>query len=280
MPELSLENYLSQSISQANWRSIGFNKRAGVLVPLFTTYSKNSFGIGDLGDLKLVIDWAKLIGNSIIQLLPMNEVGALFCPYDAISSFALEPSYICLKDFRQISKKKFTSKSFEHNYVDYAVKEEKLRLLWEVYLAEDLSPATDGLTALTINPVQSRGIDFESFQLDNFYWLEDFVLFKVLKKHHQDRAWYDWEDKFKNRLPKALQDFKQENIEEITFQMWLQWILFKQFRDVQNYAAKNNILIKGDLPVLVCADSADVWSHPGFFKLDSALGPRRICMPH
>ena len=256
MPELNLEKYLSQSLSKSNWMNIGFNKRAGVLIPLFTIHSKSSFGIGDLGDLKLLIDWAKSTGNSIIQLLPMNELGALFCPYDALSSFALEPSYICLKDFRQISKKKFVSKSHDHNYVDYAVKEEKLRLLWDVYLTEDLSQA----------------IDFESFQHDNFYWLADFVLFKVLKKYHQGKAWYDWEDKFKNRLSEALQDFKQENIEEITFQMWLQWILFKQFRDAQNYAAKNNILIKGDLPVLVSKDSADVWSHPGFFKLETAAG--------
>jgi len=54
--------------------------------------------------------------------------------------------------------------------------------------------------------------------------------------------------------------------------MWLQWILFKQFKEVSDYAFKNNILIKGDLPVLVSRDSADVWSHPQFFKLDSAAG--------
>ncbi|MFA5092579.1 MAG: 4-alpha-glucanotransferase [Candidatus Omnitrophota bacterium] len=256
MPEIALENYLSKSISKDNWKNIGFDKRAGILIPLFTTHSKHSFGIGDLGDLKLVIDWAKSTGNSIIQLLPMNEVGGLFCPYDAVSSFAIEPAYICLKDFPQLKGKKFTSKFSDHNHVDYAVKAAKLQLLWEVYLKEDLSQA----------------LDFESFQQDNFYWLADFALFKVLKIHHQDKAWYDWPDCFKNRSFEALQKFQQENIEEITFQMWLQWILFKQFRDAQNYAAKNNILIKGDLPVLVSGDSADVWSHPGFFKLDFAVG--------
>ena len=256
MPELSLENSLSKSISKDNWKSIGFKKRAGVLIPLFTVYSQNSYGIGDLGDLKLIVDWAKLTVNSIIQLLPMNEVGPLFCPYDALSSFALEPAYICLNEFAALRGEKF--KLFVDDYldVDYALKEEKLRLLWDVYLVQDLSEA----------------LDFEEFQQKNFYWLPDFALFKVLKEYHQGKPWYEWEPDFKNRSPEALQKFGQDNIEKITFQMWLQWVLFKQFKAVGDYAAKNNILMKGDLPVLVSRDSADVWSHPEFFKLDYAAG--------
>lgn len=256
MPELSLRDLLAKSISKDNWENIGFTKRAGVLIPLFSVYSQDSFGIGDFGDLKLIIDWAKSTSNSIVQLLPMNEVGSLFCPYDALSSFALEPSYICLKDFPALKDKKFVSASQDSDYVDYSVKEAKLGLLWDVYLASDLSEA----------------VDFEEFQKKNFYWLADFAFFKVLKKHHQDKPWYEWEDKFRSRSLLALQSFQQENIEEITFQMWLQWILFKQFKQASSYAAGNNILIKGDLPVLVSRDSADVWAHPQFFKLDFAAG--------
>ena len=256
MPELNLENYLFKSISRDNWKNIGFRKRAGVLFPLFTAYSKDSFGIGDLGDLKLIVDWARLTANSIIQLLPMNEVGSTFCPYDALSSFALEPAYICLKDFPGLAGKKFNSAIEDLDHLDYAVKEEKLRLLWDVYLAQDLSEA----------------FDFEEFQRKNSYWLLDFALFKELKNYHQGKPWYEWENKFKNRNKVALQEFQQDNIERITFWMWLQWVLFKQFKEASNYASKNNIFIKGDLPVLVSRDSADVWSYPEFFKLEFAAG--------
>ncbi|MDP2927846.1 MAG: 4-alpha-glucanotransferase [Candidatus Omnitrophota bacterium] len=256
MPESNLQDLLSKSISNTNWKNIGFKKRAGVLIPLFTVHSNNSYGVGDLGDLKLIIDWAKLTANSIIQLLPMNEVGELFCPYDALSSFALEPVYICLKDFPEISDKKFKSSFPDANYVDYALKTEKLQLLWEVYLEADLTEA----------------FDFEEFQQKNAYWLPDFALFKVLKDHHQGKPWYEWEQSFKNRQPEALRQFQQDNIEKIAFQMWLQWILFKQFKEASAHAAANNILIKGDLPVLVSRDSADVWSHLEFFKLDFAAG--------
>jgi len=256
MTEKPIENYLSRGISKDNWKNIGFKKRAGVLIPLFTVYSKNSYGIGDLGDLKLIIDWAKSTGNSIIQLLPMNEVGALFCPYDALSSFALEPVYLCLKDFPCLKEKTFKPGVNDYLHVDYALKKEKLRLLWDVYLAEDLS----------------EELNFEEFQQKNFYWLLDFALFKVLKDNHQGKPWYEWEERFKNRNSQALSDFQQDNIEAITFQMWLQWVLFKQFKAASDYAAKNNIYLKGDLPVLVSRDSADVWAHAEFFKLDFAAG--------
>ena len=256
MPEPSLENQLSNAISKDNWKHAGFKKRAGVLIPLFTVYSKKSFGIGDLGDLRLIIDWARSTANSIIQLLPMNEIGSLFCPYDALSSFALEPAYICLNDFPSLKDKQFNPVSKDNFYIDYAVKEEKIRLLWDVYLLQDLS----------------EEFAFEDFQRENAYWLLDFALFKVLKDFYQGRPWYEWEDKFKQRNKEALQAFWQDNIEKVTFQMWLQWIVFKQFKSAGDYAFKNGVLLKGDLPVLVSRDSADVWAHPGFFKLDFAAG--------
>ncbi len=73
-------------------------KRAGVLIPLFSVYSKNSFGVGDSADLKLAIDWLAKTGNSILQLLPLNDMSSISCPYDSLSAFALEPLYISLID--------------------------------------------------------------------------------------------------------------------------------------------------------------------------------------
>jgi 4-alpha-glucanotransferase len=256
MPETSLEDQLANVASRSNWGSIGFKKRAGVLIPLFSVYSEKSSGIGDLEDLKLVVDWAKYTSNSVIQLLPMNEVGVLSCPYDALSSFALEPCYISLRGFSSLKGRKAGVNPAENLYVDYAVKEEKLRLLWDIYLGNDLSEETD----------------FEDFQKENAYWLQDFALFKVLKEFYRGTPWYEWEEKFRQRNRQALQDFWQENVEKVTFQMWLQWVAFRQFRSCREYAQAKGVFLKGDLPVLVSRDSADVWAHPGFFKLDFAAG--------
>ena len=230
-----------------------FKKRSGVLVPLFSVYSEDNLGIGDMSSLKSVIDWAKKSGNSIIQLLPMNEVGSVFCPYDSLSSFALEPMYIRIGGKSKSRKEAVAPDSL---YLNYNVKQEKINLLWEKF-----SVLGEG----ALNQLR----EFENI---NSYWLTDFVIYKVLKNYHNGLAWYDWDVRFRNRDKAALDNFREEHEQQVKFQIWLQLEIYKQFKAVKSYAQEKNILIKGDLPILVSRDSSDVWSHPEFFKLDFAAG--------
>lgn len=256
MAIISLSEYLLKTISREKWARLGTQKRSGVLVPLFSIYSKESAGIGDLADLKLLIDWAKLTGNTIIQLLPMNEMGSLFYPYDAISSFALEPAYISLRSIGarcEGLRKRFSN---GRAYIDYAIKKEKLQILRDIYFQKG----------------EENDAGFKKFQEDNQYWLLDFALYKALKDAHQGSAWYDWDAKFKNHDRIALRNFQEGHLGEISFQMWLQWQLYRQFKEVKDYASAKKVLLKGDLPILVSLDSADVWQRPEFFKLDYASG--------
>ncbi|MFH0855369.1 MAG: 4-alpha-glucanotransferase [Candidatus Omnitrophota bacterium] len=239
-------------------------KRAGVLVPVFSIYSKKSFGVGDLADLKLVIDWCRDTGNSILQLLPMNDMGGLFCPYDALSAFALEPLYVSLLDLalpkdkslkRQIEALRKSLK-VDKKYVDYSVKNEKLRILREIFLLD----------------AEADPESFVSFRRDNAYWLPDYALFKALKLEYRESPWYDWPLESRNRDKIALEDFRKTKAQEIRFQEWAQWQLFEQFKAVKGYAKEKKVSINGDLPILVSRDSSDVWAHPEFFKLEFAAG--------
>lgn len=251
----------ADKISKSKWQKIGISQRSGILLPLFAVYSRNSIGIGDFADLKLAIDWAAKTGNSILQLLPMNETGPLFCPYDSVSSFALEPAYLSfpkIKEKNILQKKENIKKLFPTGpaYLDYRIKEAKLSLSWELF----------------INDTSYKNRGFQNFLAENDYWLVDFALYKVIKAVQQGLPWYEWEDKYQNRDIAALEEFKKTYPREIDFQIWLQWHLFKQFKDAKVYARKKKVLIKGDLPILVSRDSADVWSHREFFKLEYAAG--------
>lgn len=252
---------MPQSIQPQTFLS---RKRAGILIPLFSVYSKNSFGAGDLADLKKAVDWVRDSGNSIIQLLPANDMGALFCPYDALSAFALDPLYISLSDLslpkdrslkRQIEalRKNLT---IDKKYVDYSVKKEKLRVLREIFLL-DASADPD---------------KFSRFRSENSYWLLDYALFKALKTKFADSPWYDWPLEFRRRDPLALEKFRKAQAQEIRFQKWLQWQLFEQFQQAKEYAAQKKVFLNGDLPILVSRDSSDTWAHPEFFKLEFAAG--------
>ena len=256
--------HLAASVSGDKWRGIGLKRRAGVLAPLFSLYSSESAGIGDINDLRLLVDWCVLTGNSILQMLPMNELGPVFCPYDSISSFALEPLYFSFSGTasgsaagRQVEalKKKFPVTAPR---VDYDLKWDKLSLLWEMFLETEDTIAADA--------------SFPVFRESNAYWLKDFSLFKVIKYHSQSKAWYEWDEGYRRRDKEALRSFEKEHTRELLFQEWLQWRLFGQMTALKDYAAERGVLLKGDLPILVSRDSADVWAHPEFFKLDSAAG--------
>jgi 4-alpha-glucanotransferase len=260
---MNLNKYLLGTVSGDKWARIGIKRRAGVLAPLFSVYSKNSIGSADFQDLKLLIDWAQATGNSIIQFLPLNEMGPLNCPYDTISSFALEPVYVCLDKVPASENKNIAArindlrKLFSKaSHVDYAGRKEKERILRQIF-------------CLNTN---SEPPEFRKFKEENSYWLPDFALYKVLKAHHEGLAWYDWQDQYKKRDKSALENFQKGHLREITFQMQVQWQLYKQFKEVKSYAKSKKILLKGDLPILVSIDSADVWSHPEFFKLEFASG--------
>src|ERR1700693_2411505 len=71
-------------------------KIAGTLAPLFVLRSENDLGIGDVAVLREFIDWAAEIGCKLVQLLPINEMGADNSPYNAISAMAIEPTTLHL----------------------------------------------------------------------------------------------------------------------------------------------------------------------------------------
>lgn len=258
-------HYLLSTASGDKWKSLGLKRRSGVAVPLFSVYSSRSIGIGDLFDLKILIDWCRSCGMSIVQLLPMNDVGFNFRPYDAQSMFALDPVFLNLEGLARVDEALFKNdlQNLKRHFpivagtrVNYGVKSAKLDLLWKMFNS-------------VLNHLDS---EFESFVHSNRYWLDDYALFKVIKEKNNEMAWEGWSEDLKHRNPETIAAFKETYRENILFHQWLQWQLFQQFKNVKDYAGKKGVFILGDLPFLVSRDSADVWSHQDYFKLDLASG--------
>jgi 4-alpha-glucanotransferase len=254
---------LLNTASARAWQILGTRRRAGVVVPLFSISSSESCGIGELPDLKLLVDWCRLTGLSIIQLLPMNDVGFGFQPYDAQSGFALDPMYLRLNCLKNVNTGIHTREieALCKNFpirpprVDYRVKGAKLSLLWKIFR-----------TVRKDNPA------FLLFCEKNSFWLKDYILYRTIKTDQKEFPWESWPKGLRDRDPAALDDFSKTHAPTLLFNSWLQWQLFEQFRSVKAYAAEQNVLIMGDLPFLVSRDSADVWSHQEYYKLNLCSG--------
>lgn len=254
------------SATQKQWKKIGLVRRAGVATPLFSIYSSKSIGIGEIPDLRLLVDWCVATGMSMIQLLPMNDVGFSFRPYDAQSTFALEPMYLSLTHLVGVETGLFRNEleALARRFppggekADYKIKGAKLDLLWKIFQGAK---------------ERVRGVpSFRGFVQNQKFWLEDYSLFKVIKDNHGQINWEQWPEKFKSRDPATLEECRAKNKEKLEFQKWLQWQLFEQFKAVKEYARAGKVFLMGDLPFLVSRDSADVWSRQDYFKLDLASG--------
>ena len=253
-----------ETLSKNQWERTGLKRRAGVCAPLFSIYSKESTGIGELPDLRLLADWCVMTKMSIIQLLPMNDVGFNFRPYDAESAFALEPMYLSLENLAGIDTKKFTKEiqklkmEFPSGLskVNYGIKKAKLNLLRQMF--QSFRP--DNFEA------------FHNFKKVNSKWLKEYALFKIIQEKQGGKHWEEWPDEFKTKHSAACEQIAVESALDTEFHKWLEWQLDEQLRAAKAYANQKGVLLMGDIPFLVSRNSADVWAHQDYFKLDRISG--------
>ena len=144
----------------------------------------------------------------------------------------------------------------------------------------DLSPYSS-VSAFAMNPAllptgwrnSYDEIEFQEFIKSAPFWLHDYALFMVIKGLEKDRCWVDWPHDFKFRNPQALAEFSQQHEAKLTLLKQQQYVLFKLWHELKEYANKKGIQLFGDMPIFVAYDSVDVWMNPHEFKLDKNLQP-------
>lgn len=246
---------LLNSPAGPQWKKIGVKSYHGINTPLFSIRSKESGGIGEFLDLKLLIDWLAPLGFNVIQLLPIYASGNDPSPYNAISANALNPIYLSLWALPRIQDHPDLIQEIDRlsKYNDT----QRIQYL-EVKQAKDKI-----LMAYAEREFQGFANDpnFQKFQQQN-PWTVPFAKFKALKKQFGGIHWVDW--------PKDQETSSSQS--EINAYSLIQFLAYEQMSSVKNYADQKNVLLMGDIPILVSPDSADVWSHPELFDLTMAAG--------
>ncbi|MBK7096847.1 MAG: 4-alpha-glucanotransferase [Saprospiraceae bacterium] len=117
-----------------------FWRGAGVAIPVFSLRTKDSLGVGEFPDLKLMADWAKKAKMSLIQILPVNDTTANndkfdTYPYAGISVFALHPQFLKISalpyKMPETFHKQLKERSAELNSSPTVPYEEMINSKWE-----------------------------------------------------------------------------------------------------------------------------------------------------
>ncbi len=124
----------------------------------------------------------------------------------------------------------------------------------------------------TTTSVDLRG-KFETFCQTEADWLEDYALFRAVKKSQDQKLWLEWDEPLRLRDDTALHFAKENLREDIQSQKFQQWLFYRQWSDLKNYANEKGIKIVGDVPIFISLDSSDVWCNPSQFKLDEGNRP-------
>ncbi|MFI3176191.1 MAG: 4-alpha-glucanotransferase [Eubacteriales bacterium] len=245
-------------------------RKSGVLLPVASLHSK--YGIGCFSkEAYEFVDFLKKAGQSYWQLLPLGPTGYGDSPYQSFSTFAGNPYHI---DLDGLVKDGYLKKS------DLAkIKEESNEK--EVDYGYLYHTRYEILKKAFINSKCQEEKEFQDFCMKEAYWLENYALYMAIKDRLGGICWLEWEDDFKKREQKALEQFKQEHSTEIAFYGFQQYLFKKQWKELKDYANKKKIKIIGDIPIYVALDSADAWSHPELFQFDEDYLPTAVagCPP-
>lgn len=258
----SVVEWTKGRITAQHWGKVGQTRRFGVCVPLFSLRSERDCGIGDIGDLYGLADWLHSIGATVLQLLPVQDMGTDYMPYSALSAFALDPVFLALDRIPAIAQSPDLADRLSRtcdllngrSRIDYAwVRSEKMQLLEEAW-------------KLTRGP-QIEAVLAEYRQQNG--WLEDYIPYRLAKEKFGYTSWEEW-GKGWNKA--AIEAVVAENPDRANMLVWAQWLLDTQFREAKAYLNSKGVLIEGDIPILVARDSADVWRHPELFHMDTCAG--------
>ena len=245
-------------------------RTSGVLMPISSLPSP--YGIGTMGkQAKKFVDFLEKAGQKYWQILPICPTSYGDSPYQSFSSFAGNPYFI---DLEYLCKDKLLTKkeceSFDwggsEKYIDYGIMYiSRYKLLKKAYARF----------------VKNIPDDYAQFCKTEAEWLDEYALFMALKDANDGVAWFEWDEDLKTRKPEAIEAAQKEYADDIEFYKMLQYLFFKQWRQLKAYANSKNIEIIGDVPIYVAGDSADVWANPKQFYLDEELNPIEVagCPP-
>lgn len=272
IPELKKGEACVYDMEQAFFE-ICDTKLAGTLVPVFSLRTKGSFGVGDFGDLKMMIDWVAETKQKVLQVLPINDTTSTHTwtdsyPYSCISIFALHPQYADLRQLPQIADKKKAA--------EFEALRKELNELKQIDYERVNDAKTDYLRIIFQQEGEQvmKTLDFKQFLKDNEHWLVPYAQYCHLRDTFGNVDFSTWKghETWHEQDRGALLNPRSKEFNNVAFYYYVQFVLNNQMRGAHEYAMARGVILKGDIPIGVNRNGCDVWHEPQYFNLNSQAG--------
>lgn len=220
-----------------------------------------------------MIDFLEATNQSILQILPINDTTATLSqqdsyPYGAISGYALHPIYLNLEQLGKVKDREFRERHFKKSAklntlaeIDYeAVNRAKFLYLRQIYNQE--------------HEKTFKTKEYKAFFKKNEQWLVPYAFFCLLRNLNKSANFRKWPKYSKYKVEEALllSSFNSEYYSDITIYYFAQYHLHKQLTEVRNYARTKKVVLKGDIPIGINANSVEAWTEPNLFNFNFVAG--------
>ena len=266
LPEMEKGDVIVYELPQAYFPVYPW-KGAGTVIPVFSLRSEGSFGVGDFGDLLLMIDWCAKTQQRVLQLLPINDTTITYTwqdsyPYNSISIYALHPQYTDLRQLPAI-KDKEKARQFE------SLRQE-LNALPQIDYERMYAAKLDYLKAVFAQEWAKvkRTKAYKEFYEKNSHWLSPYACFCLNRDQYRTAEFSQWPKDALLPTDKA----NGEQSKTIDFWCFVQFCLDKQMRAAHQHARQQRVILKGDIPIGISRDGVEAWVEPRYFNLDGQAG--------
>ena len=244
------------------WFSIAQWKGAGTVIPVFSLRSEGSFGVGDFGDLAMIVDWCAKTNQNVLQILPINDTTITHTwqdsyPYNSISIYALHPQYT---DFRQLPAIKD-----EAQRAQFEALRQELNALPQIDYERVNTAKMDYLHIIFKQEWATikRRASYKKFFEDNKTWLEPYAQFCINRDTYGTADFRQWpEGKSQKSKAKGQTDFWY----------FVQYNLDQRMRAAHEHARQQRVILKGDIPIGISRDGVEAWVEPRYFNLNGQAG--------
>lgn len=236
---------------------------AGVLMHI--TSIPSNYGIGVFDDnAKHFIDKISNMGFSYWQVLPFNPVDASNSPYCSPSAFA--GNYMLIDPKELLNMGLINEEDYRANIYNGTPYTADYEFASKVRL--------ETLRKAFLNINDSMAKDIKEFELNN-PWLTDYAIYMAIKEIENNKPWWEWTNEHSHYFECIKDVYSYET--KAAFWKFVQYIFYKQWAQLKEYANAKGVAIIGDMPIYVAMDSADVWSNLSMFLIDSkTLKPKKV----
>src|SRR5688572_9075986 len=233
----------------------------GWAAQVYATRSSESWGFGDLADLRRLAGWSARLGAGLVLInplhAPMPRADQEASPYCPSSRRFLNPLYLRIEEVPG-------AESLGDELASLAAAGRALNAHRIIDRPAVFRLKLDALERVWRGGHDVAGLD--TFRRERGRALEEFAVFCVLAERHKG-GWPAWPAEYRRPDSPAVARFAAAHADRVRFHEWLQWLLDRQLAQ-----AGREVRLMQDLPIGVDPGGADAWAWQDVLVTDATVG--------